>query len=172
MITNPFELPNMTLWWGLDSSLSSRLAHTEPISVTAPWVQWDSQNRKFGGKLSRKRQNMLKNPFELPKMTLLWGLDSSLSSRVAHTEPISVTEPWGQRYQPDTNGPNVTVPYKNQNLKRLPCKNDEIWCKFLLQGFIPAHSLSFRRKTGAKFGVTRPPFPLPQIYSYSIIINK
>ena len=36
MITSPFELPKMTLWWGLDSSLGSRLAHTEPISVTAP----------------------------------------------------------------------------------------------------------------------------------------
>ena len=53
--------------------------------------QWEPKNRKFGGNLSRNRQNMLTNPFVLPKMTLWWGLDSSLRSRVAHTEPISVT---------------------------------------------------------------------------------
>ena len=134
------------------------------------FFQWDSQNRNFGGEISKKRRNMLPNPLEVPKRTLWWGLNSSLSSRLAHTEPISVTAPWGQRYQPGTNGPNVTVPYKNQNLKRLPCKNDEIWYKFLLQGFIPAHSLAFRRKTGAKFGDDRPPLPPPPYPRYIHIV--
>ena len=60
---------------------------------------------------------------------------------------------------------NVTVPYKNQNLKRLPCKNDEIWCKFLEQGLIPARSLAFIIKTGAKFGGhPPPPPPTPDIF--------
>ena len=81
------------------------------------FFQWDSQNRKFAGDISTKRRNMLKNPLEVPKRTLWWGLNSSLRSRVAHTEPISVTEPWGKRYQPDKNVLNVTVPYKKSKLK-------------------------------------------------------
>ena len=58
-----------------------------------PIFNGNPKNRKFGGNISRKQRNMLKNPFVLPKMTLWWGLDSSLRSRIAHTEPISVTAP-------------------------------------------------------------------------------
>ena len=78
------------------------------------FFQWDSQNRKFGGKISTKRRNMLKNPLE---RTLLWCLYSSLRSRVAHTEPISVTEPWGQGGPRGPKRENVTVPYKKSKLK-------------------------------------------------------
>ena len=64
------------------------------------FFQWDSQNRKFGGDISKKRLNMLKNPLEVPKRTLWWGLNSSLRSRLAHTDPISVTAQGGQsRYK-------------------------------------------------------------------------
>ena len=38
MITNPLEGPKKTLWWGLDSSLRSRVAQATTISVTAPSV--------------------------------------------------------------------------------------------------------------------------------------
>ena len=111
MLKNPFVHPKMTLWWGLDSSLRSRVheSHTRSqyrsrhfrakgaqVAQTA-FFQWDSQNRKFGGEISKKRRNMLPNPLEVPKRTLWWGLHSSLRSRVAHTEPISVTGPRGPR---------------------------------------------------------------------------
>ena len=65
--------------------------------------QWDSQNRKFGGITSTKRRNLLKNPLEVPKRTLWRAYNSSLRSRVAHTEPISVT---GQGGPGGPTGPN------------------------------------------------------------------
>ena len=58
-------------------------------------------------------------------------------------EPQLTTRTHGANIGHGTTGPNgpngpkrenVTVPYKNQNLKRLLCKNDEIWCKFLCRG--------------------------------------
>ena len=68
----------------------------------------------------------------------------------------------GPRGPSGPNGPNGPKNVLDENLKRLLCKNDEIWCKFLAQGFIPARPLAFRKKTGAKFGghpAPPPPYP-------------
>ena len=83
----------------------------------SPIFNGNPKNRKFGAITSTKRRNLLKNPLEVPKRTLWRGYNSSLRSRVAHTEPISVTEPWGQGGPRGPKRENVTVPYKKSKLK-------------------------------------------------------
>ena len=114
MITNPFEGPKKT-YGGAWIQASGHDSHTRSQyrsrhhrakgaqGAQTAFFQWDSQNR-IGGDISKKRLNMLKNPLEVPKRTLWWGLNSSLRSRVAHTEPISVTAPPGQGAQGGPNG--------------------------------------------------------------------
>ena len=110
MITNPLEGPKRALLWGLDSSLRSRVAHTEPIFVAAPPGQGgprgperpifhgDSQNRNFGGDISKKTTEHAKKPFGGPKEDPMV---------VLKVEPQLTTRTHGANIGHGTMGPEV-----------------------------------------------------------------
>ena len=117
--------PQVTIRTSDDNNGHGTSGPSGPNGAERPIFNGDRKIEILEVKYQRERQNMITNPLEVPKRTLLWCLYSSLRSRVAQATTIMVTAlspngPKGpKRSQTVPNGPKRSqtgVPYKKTKL--------------------------------------------------------
>ena len=108
--------PQVTSRTSDDNNGHGTIGPSGPNGAERPIFNGDRKIEILEVKYQGERQNMITNPLEVPKRTLLWCLYSSLRSRVAQATTIMVT---ALSVPTVPNGPKRSqtgVPYKKTKL--------------------------------------------------------